>query len=286
MKKLRNFLHYFFVPSERNNLRAKALHHDFLSFYLVLALLLVFSFKTFRSQITNVLGFATDITVGKLYELTNEERHKNNLPVLAYNETLAKAAELKAQDMFKDNYWSHYSPSGKSPWEFILTSGYKYEYAGENLAKNFLFSKDVVDAWMASSTHKDNLTRKDFEDVGFAVVNGVLNGEETTLVVQMLGNENEVEAVPAAQQPEVSANSPVLGDQRVLVSGEQKSVARFSSNFSYILLGFIVLVLVTDLYFAYKMNIFRITSKNLAHIIFLIFILAGFLFYITKGSII
>ena len=40
---------------------------------------------------------------------------------------------------------------------------------------------------MASPTHMENVMRKDYKDIGFAVVNGVLAGEETTLVVQMFG---------------------------------------------------------------------------------------------------
>ena len=42
-------------------------------------------------------------------------------------------------------------------------------------------------AWMNSPTHRDNVLRKDFTEVGFAVVDGTLGGEQTTLVVQMFG---------------------------------------------------------------------------------------------------
>ncbi len=303
MKKFWDFLDYFFIPSERNNLRAKALHHDFLTFYLVIALLLVFFFFTFRAQITHVLAFATDITVQKLHELTNQERQNNGLSTLNYNDALAAAAYLKAQDMLQQNYWAHYSPSGRSPWDFVKAAGYNYQLAGENLAKNFLFSQDVVSAWMASPTHRDNIVRGDFKDVGFSVVNGVLNGEETTLVVQMFGAGSTTQeasspiAVAAEENPNPEPTQVVQPtntpqptkvqekEKDAIVASNKKNLSKFSFNLSYIFIGFILLVLIVDLYFAKRMNILRVTGKNLAHIVFLMFIIAGFVLYITKGSI-
>ena len=185
MGKVLNFLHHLFVPHEANNFKARSLHTDFLGFYLVFAMILSFTFK--QVGLNNILGFATDITVEKLYQLTNTERSNNGLTTLTLNDKLSQAAALKAQNMFNENYWAHYSPNGKTPWDFINTAGYSYEYAGENLAKNFLFSDGVVSAWMASTTHRENLLKKEYTEVGYAVVNGVLNGEQTTLVVQMFG---------------------------------------------------------------------------------------------------
>jgi hypothetical protein len=68
-----------------------------------------------------------------------------------------------------------------------LASGYQYTAAGENLAKDFNMSAGVVAGWMASPLHKDNILNTMYNDVGYAVVNGVLQGSETTLVVAMYG---------------------------------------------------------------------------------------------------
>ena len=72
MQKIRQFLHNLFIPHENNNFRARSLHTDFLGLYLIFALVLSFSFK--QIGLNNVLGFATDITVDKLFELTNQQR--------------------------------------------------------------------------------------------------------------------------------------------------------------------------------------------------------------------
>lgn len=293
MKKFLDSLHHFFVPRRTNNYSAKLLHHDFLTIYLLAALLLTASVSQLQKT-GDILGYATDVTVEKLYELTNEERAKNNAPPLQYNSDLEEAAKLKAENMFKQNYWSHYGPAGETPWQFILESGYQYEYAGENLAKNFLFSDGIVEAWMNSPTHKENLLRHDYTDVGFAVVNGVLNGEETTLVVQMFGKplypstadsgsaDSPEESVAVVQEPVQNVEQP-----EVLARETDVSTSFLPTYFNINLVFFTILflALLLDFYFATKLNLIRVKGKNLVHMMFIGFIIAG-AFIIINGSII
>ncbi len=281
---IKKFLAHFFLPGETNNYQAKSLHLDFLSFYLVIALVLVTVVKSNFFLFNNVLGFATDISASKLIELTNEQRQRHQLAPLVYNERLTEAAQKKARDMFTKNYWSHYSPDGTTPWDFILTSNYQYEYAGENLAKNFMFSQGVVDAWMNSPTHRGNILRSQYSEVGMAVANGVLNGEETTLVVQMFGKPTAT-MFPVVNQPQnkKQATAPIILAKQT-VNAPVRSAA-FSFNLTVVFILLLMTVLIGDFYLAGKLKIVRITGKNLAHFIFLGFILAGLLLFITRGSI-
>ena len=292
MEKIKTFIHRLFIPHEENNFRAKSLHTDFLTVYLVIAFLMMILFK--QGNIHDVLGFATDISVDKLYQLTNEQRQKNNLPSLSLNSALSLAAQRKAENMFQENYWSHYSPDGKTPWDFILGAGYQYEYAGENLAKNFLFSNGVVDAWMNSVTHRDNLLKNEYTEVGYAIVNGILNGEQTTLVVQEFGKP----ITSVSQANEKVQNAPVILETKPIVVGEgveqvlaQKAVKpkikafNFTFNLNVVFMAFLLLALILDFYYASKFNIIRIGGKNTAHFLFIIFILIG-LFMSTIGTII
>lgn len=292
---LRKFLHHLFIPSERNNYKSKALHTEYLTYYLLFALLLLVTVKNIHTRFPNVLGFATDITTNKLLELTNNERSKAGLNTLILNHNLSDAAEKKAKDMFVKNYWSHFGPNGETPWDFILGSGYQYEYAGENLAKNFLFSQGVVDAWMNSPTHRENLLRKEYTDVGYAVVNGVLNGEETTLVVQMFGS--PVGSIN--KSPNQKSNTPVeiknisklpVGNDmdNVLGNKEKRSVVNlfsFSVDATYFFLLFFAAVLIIDFIIASKLHIVRVSGKNLAHLVFVGFILFAVVFILKMGAI-
>jgi len=300
MKKLKNFFYHLFIPNEKNNYKAKSLQTDFLFIYLFIAILLNFTFK--KINLVNVLGFATDITINKLYQLTNLEREKRGLPDLSYSEKLSQAAYQKAQDMFTKNYWAHYAPDGKTPWDFILSSGYTYEYAGENLAKNFLFSDGVVSAWMNSPTHRDNILKKEYTDVGFAIVNGVLNGEETTLVVQMFGKPLYKNIAKEEKPPEIiktknEVNTPNLNSEKTYVNNQKPAVlskntknifsdiSKFIFSINFVFLSFLLVALFFDFYFAEKFNLLRIEGKNLAHFIFIFFVLLSLLI-ISKGAII
>ncbi len=288
MGKIQQFLSHLFIPKSDNNYRSKALHPDFLTYYLVFALILTFTFKNFGGPLSNVLGLATDITSQKLFELINQKRVTGGLRPLTYNDNLAKAAEAKARDMFTKNYWAHFAPDGKSPWDFILGSNYQYEYAGENLAKNFLFSQGVVDAWMNSASHRDNILRPQYSEVGYAIVNGVLNGEETTLVVQM--SAAPLSGLVVKNSPAPSENRAVVQkeDTNVLAKQEDKprlSIPRLSLNLNVLFMLFLGFALLMDFYFAAKSNIIRVSGKHVAHLIFLGFLFAGLLF-LVRGTII
>lgn len=286
MEKINSFIHHLFVPHEENNFRAKSLHIDFLTVYLVIAFFMMMIFK--QGSLHDVLGFATDISVEKLYQLTNEQRQKNNLPPLTINSSLTLAAQRKAENMFSENYWSHYSPDGKTPWDFILGAGYKYEFAGENLAKNFLFSNGVVDAWMNSTTHRDNLLKKEYTEVGYAIVNGVLNGEQTTLVVQEFGKPMVAGESTSTKQVPIA---PPVAEKNIEQIVVQKAVqpkisaVNFSFNLNVVFMIFLIMALALDFYFASKFNVIRVSGKNTAHMLFIVFILIG-LFMSTIGKII
>jgi hypothetical protein len=282
MKKIAEAVRNLFTPREENNFRAKALHTDFLTYYLIFALFLTFCFKSLGGGAERILGFATDISVSKLYELTNAERTKYDLQKLQYNDSLAAAARKKAEYMFQHNYWSHYAPDGTTPWDFIVSQGYQYEYAGENLAKNFLFSQGVVDAWMNSKTHKENILRKDYTEVGFAVVNGILNGEQTTLVVQMFGKPISPIASKVEPKPLVKEIS-----SEVLSNTSNKPLINLmpiTFNMNMVFLAFLLIALGMDFYFAARTNIIRVGGKNIAHIIFIGFIFISLILF-AKGSI-
>jgi hypothetical protein len=296
MEKIKTFIHRLLIPHEENNFRAKSLHTDFLTVYLIIAFLMMLVFK--QGNIHNILGFATDISVDKLYQLTNEQRQKNNLPSLVLSSVLSLAAQKKAENMFQENYWSHYSPDGKTPWDFILGAGYKYEYAGENLAKNFLFSNGVVDAWMNSTTHRDNLLKKEYSEVGFAIVNGILNGEQTTLVVQEFGKPMASSFTPpSVEASETTKSIAAIPETKLIIEKNIEQVAvqkivqskltplKFSFNLNVIFMMFLILALALDFYFASKFNVIRIGGKNTIHILFIVFVLIG-LFISTIGAII
>lgn len=301
-----NIFSHLFTPTKHNNYKAKSLHTNVLMGYIFVCLLVAIIFSVGKS----VLGIATDISIQRLLELTNQKRSEHGLDALTYNEQLADAARRKAQDMIAKNYWAHFGPNNESPWGFILASGYRYETAGENLAKDFCCSPDVVNAWMASPTHADNILRDSYKNIGFAVVNGNLSGQETTLVVQMFGsqiNSNPVRSIipqAKAQDIKVAPSPSIVPPTEVplsptpfnsgveIVAGTNSQPTRLAyawtknqaSNISFIAILALALALICDLYYAYKLDLVRLTGKHLAHLVFVAVSLIGFML-ISGGSI-
>lgn len=280
---MRALLRHLFTPHHTNNHRARVLHVDALFLYVLLFVVYQFAIGLVSHHYPDVLGYATDIRVDQLLTSTNAKRQENGLTPLKLNDQLSAAAAKKAADMFAKNYWAHTSPTGATPWDFIIGSGYHYNVAGENLAKNFFTSGGVVDAWMNSPSHRDNMLKSSYRDVGFAVVNGVLGGEETTLVVQMFGSTNVKPVVVAS--PPVRGVSAQVQQTPAIVVGEgvshQVTVAGLvlkqpvfdriliTRALVAIFLGFFLSILVLDAWIVARRKIVRVSGHTIAHFVFL-----------------
>jgi uncharacterized protein YkwD len=120
-------------------------------------------------------------------ELTNEERVDNQSAPLRRNDTLDRAAQLKAEHMAKHEYFSHFSPDGVSPWHWFREAGYVYAHAGENLAVHFTDSAEVVEAWMDSPSHRQNIVDSRYTEIGVGTAKGTFDGYDTVYVVQLFG---------------------------------------------------------------------------------------------------
>ena len=208
--KIAHKLAHLIFPRESNNQKAKLLHSSSLAvfiFFIVIYQLVINFLPTIRPDI---LGFAANIPPSEVIRLTNEKRAQAGLPALVENGTLSQAAQSKGADMLNRDYWSHIAPDGTQPWTFFTNAGYKYRYAGENLARDFSSAPAAVEAWMASPSHKENIMSAKYKEIGIAVVEGDLAGVDTTIVVQFFGTKyaDSLPAVPIAEAKSVSTTKP------------------------------------------------------------------------------
>ena len=240
------------------------------SLFIYLQLVLIFTAGLYliRVKAPDILGTAS-FGADKIIALTNQKRAEKGLAPVVYNAQLAAAAAAKANHMFSENYWAHNSPSGKTPWSFIGGAGYRYIYAGENLARGFNSAQDVVSAWMASPDHRSNLLSPNFKDVGFAVINGKLGGEETFLVVQELGSKSvlpaSVNIISSPKQEKMTgfSLSPALNGLTLSMSSE----------FIILFIVLIISVLIIDMVVVRRKKIVRFTGHSMDHLTFLLLIL-------------
>lgn len=164
-----------------------------------------------------------------LVSLANEGREGGQLAPLAVNSLLIAAAQAKADDMAAKGYFSHTSPDGSEPWDWIAAAGYDYAHAGENLAVNFSDSENVMRAWMESPTHRANVMSSRYTEIGIATAVGEYKGKQAIFVVQMFGTPRPAALMSAPAAPAVSietSQEPVAAPQdEASVEAEEAFVA-------------------------------------------------------------
>jgi uncharacterized protein YkwD len=199
-------LAHFIYPRYSNDHKARLLHSSTLA--IISGFLILYQFVLFLFPLSGVkvLGYAANISTDEVIRLTNVKRAEAGVPALAYNPTLALAAKAKGDHMLQYDYWAHVAPDGTDPWKFFADYGYRYRYAGENLARDFSDPSSAVEAWMASPTHRDNLLSTKYREIGIAVVEGDLGGVDTTIIVQFFGTPLS----DTASQTQVAEASQIL----------------------------------------------------------------------------
>jgi hypothetical protein len=179
-------LKHIFIPHDENDYKPHFFREVAVSMLLFISVFLLGS-SAGSSFFVHKTVLGAEVAASVLIDLTNESRIDNNQSPLLRNQKLERAAELKGQDMSNNEYFSHNSPSGITPWHWFREAGYNFLYAGENLAINFTDSSDVEKAWLNSPTHRANIMNAEFREIGMATVKGYYKDYPTIYIVQMFG---------------------------------------------------------------------------------------------------
>ncbi|GAE88864.1 SafA/ExsA family spore coat assembly protein [Acetivibrio straminisolvens] len=108
----------------------------------------------------------------EVIRLVNVERAKKGLPALKANWQLSRVARYKSQDMVDKGYFSHTSPTYGSPFRMMENFGIKYTAAGENIAMGQRTPAEVMNAWMNSPGHRNNILSPSFSEIGVGLAKG------------------------------------------------------------------------------------------------------------------
>jgi uncharacterized YkwD family protein/spore coat assembly protein SafA len=115
---------------------------------------------------------ATKSIENQVIQLTNQERAKYGLKPLAANWELSRVARYKSADMRDKNYFSHTSPTYGSPFDMMKNFGITYRSAGENIAAGQTTPQQVVQAWMNSQGHRENILSSSYTQIGVGYAKG------------------------------------------------------------------------------------------------------------------
>lgn len=114
-------------------------------------------------------------TVGTAVEnevvrLTNVERAKAGCGPLKHDARLRTAAYGHSADMSAQKYFDHTSKDGRSFADRIKAAGYSFRAAAENIAMGYPSAEAVVQGWMNSPGHRQNMLNCTYTDIGVGYV--------------------------------------------------------------------------------------------------------------------
>lgn len=201
LKRAPHHAKHFFIPHKGNDHKPHALRPLALKIYSVSIIGVKIFVSTFLFITYPSLGDFATINQSEILSLTNVARAEAGASALTLNASLNRAALLKAQDMIADNYFAHTAPDGTKPWAFLKQTGYSYSSAGENLAMDFSEASTVQTAFMNSPSHKKNILNTKYTEMGVAIVEGELQGRQTTVLVEFFAAPYTAAAVAPTPEP-------------------------------------------------------------------------------------
>jgi uncharacterized protein YkwD len=123
---------------------------------------------TKAQAVAPVVGKDPASQVNEVIRLTNLERARNGCGKVVPNARLHAAMLAHTRDMAANDYFSHDSLDGTSPWERAKRAGYARPI-GENIAQGQGSAAAVMQSWMASPGHKANILNCDAKAIGVAL---------------------------------------------------------------------------------------------------------------------
>lgn len=106
-----------------------------------------------------ITGFESE-----MLELCNKERRANGKPDLTLNKTLCANAAVRAEEISRDDWFSHQRPDGTMCFTAVTVD---YMTCGENIAYGTRTASATVAAWMDSPGHRANILSDEFTQAGF-----------------------------------------------------------------------------------------------------------------------
>lgn len=129
-----------------------------------------------------------DLNKKAVIDLTNKARAQNGLPPLTENPLLDSIAEARVTDMLEKQYLAHVSPTGQQASDIAQGIGYHYKVIAENIGSgDFYSNQKIIDGWMQSPGHRNNILSAEVQEIGAAVLKGNMRGMETYVSVQIFG---------------------------------------------------------------------------------------------------
>lgn len=185
-----------------------------------------------NEQINLKLPFSPkeNLSAESVIYLTNRAREAKGLSPLLENHLLNVIAQARARDMLEKQYFAHVSPTGEEASDLAQEVGYAYKVIAENIGKgNFLNNQKIIDGWMQSPGHRENILSSEVREMGAAVLKGNMKGRETHVAVQIFG----LQSLPVAHKDCVAPPENLIRDiatKKAEISSLQDQLVRLKDE--------------------------------------------------------
>ena len=166
------------------------------------------------------------LTKEDIIRLTNSTRVQNGLQQLAENQLLNDIAEERVRDMFEKQYFGHVSTTGEGVSDVAQRAGYRYKVIAENIASGrFLNNQKIIDGWLQSPGHRKNMLSRDIQEIGVAVAEGTMQGQNTFIAVQVFG----LQSPPVTTQLQPRVCNPPSKELRNEIEVKKAEISNLNS---------------------------------------------------------
>ncbi|MCL1997337.1 MAG: CAP domain-containing protein [Turicibacter sp.] len=104
----------------------------------------------------------------RIFELVNIERAAAGIPLLVWNDDLARAARIHSEDMDRNNFTGHTGSDGSSLADRVARVGLgaAWNGLGENVARGQATPEAAMDSWLNSPGHRENILNPSYTQFG------------------------------------------------------------------------------------------------------------------------
>ncbi|HKR07570.1 MAG TPA: CAP domain-containing protein [Gemmatimonadaceae bacterium] len=123
-------------------------------------------------------GTAAGATEARIFDLINAERRHQGLRPLVFNARLNQMARIQAQNMAYYQKMAHVLPNATLPTlgDRAQYVGYNFGRIAENVALGYPNAETVVEGWMNSRGHRQNILDAGVVETGIAVARSATGG--------------------------------------------------------------------------------------------------------------
>ncbi|MCL5070455.1 MAG: CAP domain-containing protein, partial [Actinobacteria bacterium] len=124
--------------------------------------------------VTSNTNSAVSSIENNLFNAVNNIRAQYGIGQLSLDPSLSNTARSRSADMINRNYFSHTTPEGKNIFTILNENGFGWQVAGENIFQCSPSANGsegaILNMWMSSSSHRDNILNGAFNRVGIGII--------------------------------------------------------------------------------------------------------------------